>query len=289
MTFSQRMGIAKVRDAIQVESLDKETRNAIWNLISPVFQKAKECAQSTMFKDIWTDLYQKASDTVPRDGVRPYDDRSDEELYCRYVRGKVIEGKWHECLDLVEFLASSYYRKRWDEQFYDNFSHRQEIRVPNAQVFNVLFEAYMVGYRFVGEELTPITNEHEVAAIETSINNTKPAVQELLSKAVMHLSDRKHPDYAKSVECSISAVEAQCCILLGGAQASLGQALKELEKKGVTMHPALKGAFEKLYGYTSNADGIRHAGIRPSDVDQALAKYMLVSCSAFVGYLISKS
>ena len=83
-------------------------------------------------------------------------------------------------------------------------------------------------------------------------------------------------------------MEAQCRILLGGDQVSLGQALKLIEKRGLTLHPALKGAFEKLYGFTSNADGIRHGGIKPSDVDQDLAKFMLISCSAFVNYLISK-
>lgn len=31
-----------------------------------------------------------------------------------------------------------------------------------------------------------------------------------------------------------------------------------------------------------------HGGIHPTDVDQALAQYLLVSCSAFVNYLISK-
>jgi hypothetical protein len=33
MTFSQRMRLVPVREAIQVESLDIETRNALWNLI----------------------------------------------------------------------------------------------------------------------------------------------------------------------------------------------------------------------------------------------------------------
>ena len=53
--------------------------------------------------------------------------------------------------------------------------------------------------------------------------------------------------------------------------------------------PTLEEAFNKLYGYTSNEGGIRHAlseGDTPPTFDDA--KYMLVSCSAFVNYLISK-
>ena len=52
------------------------------------------------------------------------------------------------------------------------------------------------------------------------------------------------------------------------------------------IHPALKTAFEKLYGYTSDANGIRHAnGIGEGNSTFAEAKYMLISCSAFINYL----
>lgn len=54
-------------------------------------------------------------------------------------------------------------------------------------------------------------------------------------------------------------------------------------------HPALSGAFNKPYGYTSNADGIRHAMLEDSTVDQADAMLMLVACSAFVNCLTAKS
>ena len=288
MTFSQRMGLVKVRDMIQVESLDTETRNAIWNLIVPVMDAAGYKDSCPMFQDIWTGLYQKASDTVPRDSGRMYDNRTDSELYRAFFRGKIIEGAWYECLDLVEYLADSYNRERWNPYFYDSMFHQQNVSVPSGKVFNVIFEVYMVGYRFIGDELTPITNAQELDSIENAIKDSGTSTQELLEKALVHLSNRKRPDYAKSVECSISAVEAQCRILLKGQQVSLGQALKALDRRGYDLHPALKGAFEKLYGFTSNADGIRHAGIKPSDVDQTLAKYMLVVCSAFVNYLIAK-
>lgn len=55
------------------------------------------------------------------------------------------------------------------------------------------------------------------------------------------------------------------------------------------MHPALKGAFEKLYGYTSSAKGIRHALLDEPNLGFEDAKFMLVSCSAFVNYLKSKA
>jgi hypothetical protein len=50
----------------------------------------------------------------------------------------------------------------------------------------------------------------------------------------------------------------------------------------------LKAAFSSLYGYTSDANGIRHALTEEPDLDQADAVFMLVTCSSFCNYLISK-
>lgn len=112
-----------------------------------------------------------------------------------------------------------------------------------------------------------------------------------INKAFALYSDRKKPDYENSIKESISAVESLCCIITGatGSQATLGSTLKKLEKDGgVVIHGAMKTAFEKLYGYTSDSDGIRHGGIDFTNAPAEDAKYMLVSCSAFINYLIEK-
>ena len=63
-----------------------------------------------------------------------------------------------------------------------------------------------------------------------------------------------------------------------------------IEKQGkVTLHPALKRSFDSLYGYTSDAGGIRHAMSGEPAITSDDARFMLVSCSAFVNYLISKA
>jgi hypothetical protein len=50
----------------------------------------------------------------------------------------------------------------------------------------------------------------------------------------------------------------------------------------------LKVAFDKLYAYTNDKNGIRHATMSDEIVSIDEAKFMLVSCCAFVTYLISK-
>jgi hypothetical protein len=105
-----------------------------------------------------------------------------------------------------------------------------------------------------------------------------------LDTALARLADRSAPDYRNSIKESISAVEAVCQILTGDPKATLGQALKKL-----SIHSALEKGFSAIYGYTSDADGIRHALYEESILDADDAKFFLVSCSAFVNYLIAKS
>jgi hypothetical protein len=44
----------------------------------------------------------------------------------------------------------------------------------------------------------------------------------------------------------------------------------------------------KIYGYSSDEGGIRHALTGVSNIDHADAKFMIVSCSAFCNFMIEK-
>lgn len=55
-------------------------------------------------------------------------------------------------------------------------------------------------------------------------------------------------------------------------------------------HPALLDAYSKLYGFAGDEGGIRHAlDDKSIEVSMEDARYMLVSCSAFVNYLTEKA
>lgn len=284
-TFSQRQKLAPVRDTIQTDSLDEETRNALWNLITP-FLKYASYNNFTVNTDIWTQLYHQTADTAPGRGPDECTN-GDKALFYSYYRKKIIEDDWNEALNLIDFMAWDENQKKWRQQVYaDRFSTGAPPPTPND--FNQIFEKYLVGYRFVNDELVTITEPQEIQTIETAIQHADDAVSELLAQALHFLADRSTPNYAKSIDCSISAVESQCRIILGGAKSSLGDALDELAKKGFPLHPALRGAFNKLYGYASDADGIRHGSIAPSEVDQSLSQFMLIACSAFINFLKTK-
>lgn len=157
-------------------------------------------------------------------------------------------------------------------------------------LFNRILEEETSGYRILDRQVIPITNQAELGTIREAYTTKYDSVNTHIFKALTLYSDRKTPDYENSIKESISAVEAMCCIITGmtGAQATLGKAIKKLKDSGVHIHSAMENAFTSLYGYTSDENGIRHGGIDFTAAPSEDAKYMLVSCSAFVNYLIEK-
>ena len=163
-------------------------------------------------------------------------------------------------------------------------------RSMRVEQYNELLEEQKSGYRILACEVVPISNKSELETIEQAMNAPYAAPSMHIEKALKLYADRQNPDYQNSVKESISAVEAMCCIITGlsGANATLNAAIKKLKDCGVHIHPAMERAFGALYGYTSDENGIRHGGIDFVGVPAEDAKYMLVSCSAFVNYLIEK-
>lgn len=156
-----------------------------------------------------------------------------------------------------------------------------------AEELNKGFEKVNYDYRIVNNHITPIADKEDVEEFEDAINNVPNNIKEHLSKAMLYLST--NPDYENSIKESISAVEAFC--YTHTKNNVLTASLKILDKNNI-LHPRLKGAFEKLYCYSSEKDtGIRHgkAEIRASTTPTFYeAKFMLTVCSAFINYLRGK-
>ena len=72
-------------------------------------------------------------------------------------------------------------------------------------------------------------------------------------------------------------------------KATLPDCIKIIKRRD-GLHPAFEKALVKLYGYTSDEGGIRHA-LTDESVDPAFsdAKFMLVACAAFVNFLWTKA
>jgi len=273
--FSQRKGIKPVKSVMQVDSMDGDLRNGLWNALTFVYWNQVEDdwihdykKMDILFKTLWHSYFKKPLDTLSSYWPETYKKIREYFFHCR----------WYEVYDFIEFIANNYP---------DEYN---KVNPKFMDFCNSVLERELSAYRFVGDRITQITSEEEVSEIEEALEISKPlkAVNIHLRRALDLLADRKSPDYRNSVKESISAVEAICNLITKDNKATLGQALKKIEDK-VSLHPALKSAFSNLYGYASDAEGIRHALLDEPNLSFEDAKFMLVSCSAFINYLISKT
>ena len=166
----------------------------------------------------------------------------------------------------------------------------QRVREEAIKRYSQLLKDENQPYQLYGTHLIPLVDDLGMNEIEKAGTTHYDSVDKHIEKAWTLFSNRKSPDYENSIKESVSAVEAMCCIITGasGAKATLGVALGKLKDNGVHIHGAMERAFSSLYGYTSNESGIRHGGIDFKNAPAEDAKYMLVSCSAFVNYLVEK-
>lgn len=273
MNFSERMGFRPVSDVIQVDGMNDTLRNGIWNVLyaekfglnsflSNYGSQHNRCeARIQAFsKSLWTNYFKR-----PIDKRSGYNSRILEE-----IRAYFFDCIWYEVYNFVEFCVD----------YYD----LEEL----TAFLNSMLERELAGYRIIDGKVAPITSTEEVEAIQEAIgDNTFPGASAHMKSALDLLSDKTNPDYRNSIKESISAVESVSWKITESKSATLGAALKKLGKSH-ELHPALKDGFLKLYGYTSDGDGIRHAMLEESTLTQADAIYFLVSCSAFVNYLKSK-
>jgi hypothetical protein len=112
-------------------------------------------------------------------------------------------------------------------------------------------------------------------------------VAEHVRAALELYSKKPQPDYRNSIKESILAVESAAKIITGQPKATLDEAIKTIDQTH-SLHGSFKTGILKSYGYTSDEGGIRHSLTDATNIDEADARYMLVSCSAFANYLISR-
>lgn len=185
--------------------------------------------------------------------------------------------QWYEVYDFIEVTLDNYPNISYSS---DSFSNS----------VNLCLEKYLSAYRLSNGNILEITSEQEIQSIEQALENTNQysGVQLHLNQALKLMSDRQNPDYRNSIKESISAVESICKIITQDDKATLGKALKIIEEK-YSLHAALKSSLSQLYGYASDGDGIRHAMLEESILSYIDAKFMLVSCTNFINYLIEKT
>lgn len=279
-SFSERNGYVDSTDVMIRGEVPKVVANAISSALCRVFQKFKSniwvlpgeiSHQQTLAQAIWTDFMNVDLAKFDLMFDRGYKDISN------WITSDATP--WYKKLDLVEFVT-------------DKLS---SLNTPTSEQFveeiNEQFDKLKFGYRLISGIVVDIVSEDEIKSVLTAIDNSMEQVAGHLKKALSLHSKRPKPDYANSIKESISAVEAY----LRGATGKnkFGDALKEWQRKYSNIHPILYTAMDKLHAYTNQPDvGARHALMDSSSEyipQSSESMYMLVTSSAFINYLRSKS
>lgn len=273
MRFSERLGLTPVRTAIQGRSLDQATRARLWSAVAAGITEHKADVRLDfsrtwmyeLYRHVWVDYFKEPVDELP-----------DQVSIRTRLKRVFMEGSWYESFDLLEFVLNS----RFSGQL-QNLSTKVDL----------ILSEEVAGFRWMHGRFVEITDETEIKAIEAALATAdseryRPARSHIV-KALEFLSDRQAPDYRNSIKESISAVEGVVRILSGEPRVEFGKGLRLLGNL-IPVHGAFLAGLGSLYGFTSDASGIRHALNESPTVDAADAKFMLVICAAFLVYLIQK-
>jgi len=253
--------------------MNDELRNSLWNALDTAFWSTDDFVYGrhgdygeieNFSRILWSSYFRKPVDSRPGYG------RSNRgQLILNTIREYFFNCEWNEVYDFLEFVVRV---------------HAKDM--PRlTDYLNQILSLDLAGYKFIDGLIVNITDAQESELLTVALADTQfGPVTAHLERALQLLADRKQPDYRNSIKESISAVEAMARVVAEAPKATLGEALKVLEKKG-HLHPALKDGFSKLYGYTNDDDGIRHAMLDEPNINQSDAKYFLLSCTSFINYL----
>lgn len=264
-SFSQRRGIKPVSELIQTSSMTGELRNSLWNAVqtiwAPKFLGGRPDEMHVMWfaQGLWANYFREAVDDMPKS----------PDAIVAEIRKRFFAYEWNEVYDFIENSLNYDFEKKSEMIEYMNF----------------VLEREMSAFRIIEDEIVEISNELEREMLEEAFaDNEHPAVRTHLQQAFTLLSHRDNPDYRNSIKESISAVESIAKTLSGNPKLTLGEAIKVIKKDSV-IHPSLLDAFSKIYGYTNDESGIRHALMDLPNLNQDDAKYFLLTCTSFVNYL----
>ena len=276
MKFSERKGYEIISTDILRTEINDTLRNGIWNIVYLLKWKINfvdyrfniDHQNNNLGKNsigqfsslLWYSYFRLAIDDRPSHS---------DDMFSK-IRDYFFGCQWYEFYDFLEFVLTYYEDKKLND------------------AVNFQLEKELSGYRFINGQITDITDKQEIEMLEVALNDENfPNVKAHLQRALELLSDRKNPDYRNSIKESISAVESIAKEIAQKPKADLGAALSAIEKQG-KLHRAMKSAFLSLYGYTSDADGIRHALMEEQNLTADDAKFFLLSCTSFINYLKAK-
>lgn len=260
MLFSERHGYRKIWDRLFWEDLSDDFKKDIWDILN-LHQRNYKKLTDFLCK-IWNKFYDEST---------PKFNLWSRSTFYEKIKLKFLSLESDKIYDFMEAFLMYF------------VSEKDKNKIITE--LNRTFKQKHYPYRIISDRVTPIITIIEIKEIEKALNipDRYQPVREHLSKALDKWADIKTPDYENSIKESICAVESLVEILQG-KKGTLGDLIENLN-----IHPAMKKGFKKLYGWSSDDSGIRHGEYGESfPCGEGEARYMLMTCSAFINYVIAK-
>ena len=292
MSFSRRMWFEKEpllqREGI-TEKLAIRIRNAIYEILDLYGKKIEK-------DEYWTNSYSQTDYTsmilirmfadtywITIDSLPEYFNKTME-----YIKDWFFKQERHKQYDFIEFIYT-YLQSEVNIQQIWYFPKNEWCNKYLHSINRILKSENSAYILLKSWDIVPITEESEIECIQESLEVPYENVKKHIKDAIK-LFKEEPKNYRNSIKESISAVEVMCRELTGMPKATLWDALKHLKESWVEIHPALEKGYSCIYWYTNDEWWIRH-GFKMNSIEVTFddAKYMLVSCSAFINYLIWKS
>jgi hypothetical protein len=269
--FSQRNGLTPVPPQLQLGEVSTELRRLLDYYIGlEIDRESRFGVNSSYFPEKWNRVATDLHVVFLRQDANTYENSP-------YDLKKMLNRNFQKLeigrlFDVIEF-------------FVRHPKCSKELKSELASAFVTARTAY----RIFDDQIIAIGVSEQGAAFERALADAEAkgagAARTHLIAAGKAL---RNSDWAGSVRDSIHAVEAMALKLAPGAS-TLGPALTALEKKS-HLHPGLKAAFGKLYGFSCDEKGVRHSLVFTDEaqVDEADALFMLGACASFVSYLLAR-
>ena len=328
LTFSQRYGYEPLPEPMRPGEISPDLRREIANaamdllskfrtkLVNSAIRREKPMSAKDMdppsllfYNPISNQPNPRTSFSLPQDSIK---ENAEAKInrYVRHVLGRLDTTLWdntdihtddslfeqilesprfNKVIDLLEIMFNTPYEN-------DEWKIISQMTEDFAKEIKKLFQRYSSAYSLNIQEhpywFSPcMVIKEQANAVEQAIEVVHDSG---IDSAVTHLRQAAEhinmEQYADSLADSIHAVESVARTIDPNNGGSLGKALKSLENAGLLKHRALKEAFMKLYGYTSDEEGIRHALVDQSSADVGLdeAIFMFGACASFAAYLTRK-
>jgi len=276
LTFSQAEGIDQLPRPLALEELPEDVRNLLWNCVYNNLKAASRRpghpgyivgAWGTILHDFHVDFLCKPADEFNNSFAHQ----------TNQIKRLFQKEPYNQVFDFLQFIL------RHDRAPSEFCGVVQSILKDRQCAYMVIDDGPSIASIATPEQGESIEQSFQVLALGP-FDGARTHLRE--SAQCINVGD-----YAGSVRESIHAVESAARNLSRDADISLTPALNALSEKGVILHGAFKSGVKKLYGYSSDENGIRHSLLEGdgANVDVEDAVFMFGACASFAAYLVNKA